>query len=234
MVKRVQKRNRNGKGDYRATKDANNRKRQTTDGESRFLRSGMYRPIPINDRAVEVKLACKNHGKQEGLYEVLAPGSNILKVSPTPSTIKQPSKIVLTATKSQIAKIGTLLERQTPLKACADHQGPRNSEKLLEERIQSLNQGTHEENQGRQKDETSKTSARQRSFIFPFQYCTSDARANSEFTKFFALRNRLDISQSDWQSELIIPAPTAFTSALQQVQPAASTAPENKRSSAKN
>ena len=56
----------------------------------------------------------------EGFYEVLAPGSHILKVSPSTSTIKEPGKPVVTVRNSDIAKFGTQLERQTPLKAYAD------------------------------------------------------------------------------------------------------------------
>ena len=68
---------------------------------------------------------------------MLAPGSNILKVVPTTSTIKEPGKPAVTVRKSDIAKLGTLQERQTPLKVYADRRGPRTEEKLVEELIQS-------------------------------------------------------------------------------------------------
>ena len=90
-----------------------------------------------------MKLARKIYGKRrsnkklEGLYEVLAPGSNILKESSTASTIKEPGKPVVTVRSSGIANIGTLEERQTPLKEYADRRGPRTGEKLEEELIQS-------------------------------------------------------------------------------------------------
>ena len=71
------------------------------------------------------------------MYEVLAPGSHILKVSPTTSTTKEPGKPVLIVRNSDIAKFGTQLERQTPLKAYGDRRGPRSGEKLAEELIQS-------------------------------------------------------------------------------------------------
>ena len=71
------------------------------------------------------------------MYEVLATGSHILKVSPTTSTIKEPGKPVVTFRNSEIAKFGTQLERQTPLKAYADRRGPTSEEKLVEELIQS-------------------------------------------------------------------------------------------------
>ena len=80
---------------------------------------------------MELNRAWKVHGKRrsrkniEGLYEVLAPGSQILKVSPTTSTFKETAKPIVTVGNSDIAKFGTKLERQTPLKAYADHRGPR-------------------------------------------------------------------------------------------------------------
>ena len=60
------------------------------------------------------------------------------------------------------------------------------------------------------------------------------ARNENEFQNLPALRNQLDNSQLDSQSELIIPASTSSTFALQQVLPAASTAPRNKHSSYRN
>ena len=85
-------------GMTRASQDAKNRERTRTDGESRFIRTKAIRPIALKKRAVELKLARKILGKRlstknlEGLYEVLAPGSHILKVSPTTSTVKEPGK----------------------------------------------------------------------------------------------------------------------------------------------
>ena len=105
------------KGMSRAPQEAKSRERASNDGESRFLRTNATRPIPIKDRAVEINLERKIHGKRrskknlEGLYEVLAPGANILKVSPTTSTIKEPGKPVVTVRNSDIAKFGTQLER---------------------------------------------------------------------------------------------------------------------------
>ena len=92
---------------------------------------------------MELNLARKIHGKRrskknlEGLYEVLAPGSHILKVSPTTSTIKEPGKPVVAVRNSDIAKFGRQLERQTPLKAYADRRGPRSGKTLVEELIQN-------------------------------------------------------------------------------------------------
>ena len=75
------------KGITRATKNANDREGNSTDGEPGFLRTSLCRPIPLSERAVQVKLACKVNGKRgskknlEGIFEVLPPGSHILKVS---------------------------------------------------------------------------------------------------------------------------------------------------------
>ena len=65
-------------GMTRATREASERESEKTDGESRFLRSGAWRPITITERAVQLKLARKIHGKRrlkknlEGLYKFLA------------------------------------------------------------------------------------------------------------------------------------------------------------------
>ena len=104
-------------GMSRATQEAKTRERASTDGESRFLRTKAIRPIPLKERAMELNLARKIHGKRrskknlEGLYEVFASGSHILKVSPTTSTIKEPGKPVVTVKNSDTAKFGTQLER---------------------------------------------------------------------------------------------------------------------------
>ena len=122
----------------RASQDAKNRERKSKNGESRFLRTKATRQIPLRERAVELRLARKIYGKRrskknlEGLYEVLAPGSHILEVSPTTSTIKEPGKPVVTVRNSDLTKFGTQLERQTQLKKYADRRGPRSGEKLVE------------------------------------------------------------------------------------------------------
>ena len=83
------------------------------------------------------------HGKRrskknlEGLYDVFAPGSNILKVSATTSTIKKPGKPILIVRKGDIAKFGRLQERQTPLIVYAERRGPKMVKSLLEENIRS-------------------------------------------------------------------------------------------------
>ena len=92
-----------------ASQGAHNREQESTDGESHFLRTRACRPLPYKERAVELKLARKIHGKRrsknnlDGLYEVPAPGLNILKAGPTISTIQEPGKPIVTVRKSDIA-----------------------------------------------------------------------------------------------------------------------------------
>ena len=111
--------------------------------EPRFLPSVVCRPIPLTEGAVQLRLSRKNHGKRlskknlEGLYEVLAPGSNIIKVSLTTPTIKEPGKPTVTVRNSDVAEFVTLQERQTPLKVYVDRGGPQTCETLLHEQIQS-------------------------------------------------------------------------------------------------
>ena len=56
----------------------------------------------------------------DGLYEVLAPGSSVIKSNDHTSKFKEPSKKELTITNSDIAKFGTKAERQTDLNGNAE------------------------------------------------------------------------------------------------------------------
>ena len=178
-------------GMTRANTKAKSRERASTDGEPRFLKTKAIRPIPLKERAVELNLARKVHGKRrskkdlEGLYEVLAPGSQILKVSPTTFTIKEPGKPVVTVRNSDNAKFGTELERQTPLKAYADHRGPRSGENTVEELIHSHIKEFTRKQKGDKKNETSKERTGQRGFVYEIQYITCDGGTNPEKIKLF-------------------------------------------------
>ena len=54
---------------------------------------GVNRPIPCSERSIQVRLARKIHQNQRqkknlnGLYEVLALGSTVCKISPTTSVV---------------------------------------------------------------------------------------------------------------------------------------------------
>ena len=52
-------------GMTRASTEAKNRERTSTDGESRFLKTKAIRPIPLKERAVELNFARKVHGKRK-------------------------------------------------------------------------------------------------------------------------------------------------------------------------
>ena len=87
------------------------------DDEQRLIRSeGISRPIPCSERSVQVKLARKLHENQrqkknlDGLYEVLAPGSTVCKVSPRTSVIEEPNRQEVRVRNSDIAKFGTRAE----------------------------------------------------------------------------------------------------------------------------
>ena len=93
------------------------------------------------------KIPGKRRSKKdrEGLYEILAPESKILKASPTtPSIIIKTVKAVVTVRNREIARFGFPQERQTPLNVFADHLGPRNNEKLRGTYTKPY-QGIHEE-----------------------------------------------------------------------------------------
>ena len=51
-------------GMTRASQEAHNRERESADGESRFFRTSVCRPLPLKERVVELKLARKIHGKR--------------------------------------------------------------------------------------------------------------------------------------------------------------------------
>ena len=122
----------------RAIKDANDREGNSTEILNFFAlpfsSPYFYWNAGCNSKSIVDAQFRKN---LEVLYEVLAPGSNIFKFSPITSTNKELAKAIIAVRNSVIAKFGTQKERQIPLEAYADHRGPRTSEKLVGERIQS-------------------------------------------------------------------------------------------------
>ena len=79
---------------FAANNRAHEEQEQMKDGESHLMLSeGISRPIPRSERSVQVKIARKIHATQRqkknfhGLYEVLAPGSAVRKISPSTSVI---------------------------------------------------------------------------------------------------------------------------------------------------
>ena len=158
-----------------------------------------------------------------GIYEVLAPGSDTNKVSPTTSTILEPGKTIVTLKKSDIAKFGTLQEKQTPVRVYADRQGPRRAEKMIDEQIQS-----HIKEFTRKLKGDKKIKNRRR------EPCNGDSSSRSNILRamrgripkvpnFPALRNQHNTDVVDLQSKFVLPQLLASLSELQQFEPAAPT-----------
>ena len=91
---------------------------------------------------MQVKLARKIQENQrqmknlDGLYEVLAPGSTVCKISPTTSVIKEIYKQEVRVRNSDIAKFGTRAERETELAQYIERRPKKINEKTLEQKIQ--------------------------------------------------------------------------------------------------
>ena len=131
------------------------------DGEERFLSSeGVSRPIPCSERSVQVKLARKLHENQrqkknlDGIYEVLASGSTLCKVSPTKSVIKEPHKQEVRVRNSDIAKFGTRAERDTDLAQNIERRPKKINEKTIEHKIYKHKRDLIRKKHWRQKDKT--------------------------------------------------------------------------------
>ena len=84
------------------------------------------RPVPRTEGSLTLNVAkikpkTKRSKKSlNGLYEVLAPGSFVIKTNEHTSIIKEPGKGEVTIRNSNLAKFGTKAERQTDLKCYAD------------------------------------------------------------------------------------------------------------------
>ena len=112
------------------------------DGKQRVIKSeGVFRPIPCSERSIQVKLARKIHESQrqkknlDGLYEVLAPGSTVCKVSPTTSVIKEPNRQEIRVRNSDIAKFGTRAQRDADLTQYIERRPKKILEKTVEQKI---------------------------------------------------------------------------------------------------
>ena len=175
----------------------------------------------LSERPVKVKLAHKTHGNcrskknLEGPYEVLAPGSHILKVSPSTSASEETGKANVTVCNIDIAMFGTQKKRQTTLLVYADHRWSSNSEKLVQERSQSqIKEHTRKlkgdkEMKHRRGDPGSGVSSSRSKIARAMQ------GRNPKVPNFPALQNQPEFANPDSQSELVIPYPNASTSALQ-------------------
>ena len=84
----------------RATQEALSRERLADDNESRFIRAmKTHRAIPLKEPAVQMNIAQKCHPNKQskknfdGLSEVLAPGSVVLKTDQHTWVIRKPGKL---------------------------------------------------------------------------------------------------------------------------------------------
>ena len=77
--------------------------------------------MPRTEASMEFKLAKKRPRTKrskkslDGLYDVLAPSSSVVKTDKFTSVIKEPGKRDVTIRNSDLAKFGTKAERQTEL-----------------------------------------------------------------------------------------------------------------------
>ena len=145
----------------------------------------------------------------------MAPGSNILKVSATTSTINEPGKQIVTVGNSDVAKFGTAQERQTPLKVYADRRGTRTCEKLVDEQIQShIKQFTRKlkgdkKMKHRKRDPGSGLSSSRSNISRAMRRCIL------QIPDFFALLSQTAEPRTDLPIELVIPAQSASSLAIQ-------------------
>ena len=150
------------------------------DGETRFINpEAICREMPCSERSIQVKLARKRHESQrqkknlDGLYEVLAPGSTVCKISPTTSVIKEPYKQEVRVRNSDIAKFGTRAERETKLIEYIDRRPQKITEKTLEQKIQLHKKDLIRKNTGDKKIKRDKRQADDVSIVSSGRSCIS-------------------------------------------------------------
>ena len=124
------------------SKDAARRRNADPDKESGMISHvGVGLPVPRTETSLAVKLAKKKPKTKrskknlDGLYEVLAPGSSVVKTDKYISVIKEPGKRDVTIRNSDLAKFGTKAERKTELQMYANRKHKRPSGKTTEELI---------------------------------------------------------------------------------------------------
>ena len=97
--------------------------------------------VPRTAASLTVKLAKKKPKSKrskksiDDLYEVLAPGSSVIKTDAYTSLIKEPGKREVKIRNSDLAKIGTKAERQTDLQIYANRRPKIPSGKITEDLI---------------------------------------------------------------------------------------------------
>ena len=126
----------------RLSKNATKRKNGDPNKESRVIpHPDLGQSVPRTEASLEVKLAKKRPRTKrskkslDGLYDVLAPGSSVVKTNTFTSFIKEPGKRDVTIRNSDLAKFGTKAERQTELQIYANRRPKTPTRKTTEELI---------------------------------------------------------------------------------------------------
>ena len=108
-------------------KDAARRRNADPEKESKLIsHPEVGLPLPRTETSLAVKLAKKKPKTKsskkslDGLYEVSAPCSSVVKTDTYVSVIKEPEKRDVTICNSDLAKFGTKAERQTELQMYAN------------------------------------------------------------------------------------------------------------------
>ena len=107
-------------------KDARKRCNEDPNKESRLIPyPDVGPPVPRTEASLTQKLAKKKPKSKQskksfyGLYEVLGPGSSVIKSNDHTSIIKEPGRREVTIRTSDLAKFATKAEKQTDLKCYA-------------------------------------------------------------------------------------------------------------------
>ena len=126
----------------RQSKDAARRKNADPDKESKIIPHPDFGvAVPRTETSLSVKLAKKKPRTKrskkglDGLYEVLAPGSSVVKTVAYTSVIKEPGMREVTIRNSDLAKFGREAERQTDLQIYANRRPKVPSGKITEDLI---------------------------------------------------------------------------------------------------
>ena len=205
------------------------------------MRSGACMPIPITKRAVQLKTGQQDSRQKEIEEEsgvlVRGLGSRLQLFESQSNNFnykrERNSDTALAVWNSDMAKFGTVQERQIPLKVYAHQRGQRSCEKLVEEQIHN-----HIKQFTRKLKDDKKMKHRKR---FPgngvsssISNITREMRGRIlKIPDFPAIRNQRNDEQAALTRELILPPQIAWSSALQQVAQAASPS-QGKRNSDRN
>ena len=125
-----------------ANSRAHEEQNKLKDEESSLMWSeGISRRVPRSERNMQVEITQKTHAAHrqkknlDRLYEVLAPGNTVGKISPTTSVIKGPNRPEVRIPNSDIATFGTRNERDKELGVYIDRRPKKVQEKTLQHEI---------------------------------------------------------------------------------------------------